>query len=115
MTLHGLFLVASGIIPEVVIDNDVDAEIDNEEAFIRMLKFTFLPQSLLSIQYFSLLDLGYARPAIAFIVINAPDSFDAEVVANSELVMQEYQSFTDEFLEPFQKMKILEQSLVSKM
>ena len=49
MTLHDLFLVASGIIPEVVIDNDVDAEIDNEEAFIRKLKFTFLPQSLLSI------------------------------------------------------------------
>ena len=37
MTLHDLFLVASGIIPEVVIDNDVDAEIDNEEAFIRKL------------------------------------------------------------------------------
>jgi len=88
MTLHDLFLVASGIIPEVVIDNDVDAEIDNEEAFIR-----------------------YARPAISFMILNAPDGFDAEVIANSELVMQEYQSFTDEFLEPFQKMKMLEQSL----
>jgi len=73
-----------------VIDNDVDAEVDNEEAFIR-----------------------YARPAIAFMILNAPDGFDAEVIANSELVMQEYQSFTDAFLEPFQKMKILEQSLVS--
>ena len=48
MTLHDLFLVASGIIPEVVIDNDVDAEIDNEEAFISMLNFPLLPQSLLS-------------------------------------------------------------------
>ena len=48
-------------------------------------------------------------------ILNAPDGFDAEVIANSELVMQEYQSFTDDFLEPFQKMKILEQSLVRKM
>ena len=68
-----------------------------------------------SFQYFSILNLGYARPAISFMILNAPDGFDAEVIANSELVMQEYQSFTDEFLEPFQKMKMLEQSLVSKM
>ena len=78
-----------------------------------MIKFTNTTKS--SFQHFFLFNLGYARPAIAFMIINAPDGFDAEVIANSELVMQEYQSFTDEFLEPFQKMKILEQSLVSKI
>ena len=76
------FQVASGVIPDTVIENDVPAEIDNDEAFNR-----------------------YAEPCVAFMVINAADDFEPDIVSHYNDIMKTYQSFTDEFLEPFNQMR----------
>ena len=79
--------VASGEIPDVVIANDIPAEIDNDEAFNR-----------------------YAKATIAFMVINTSENFLPEVIAENEKVMMDYQIYTDSFLNPFQQMRNLEHS-----
>ena len=79
--------VASGEIPDIVIENDVDAEVDNEEAFIR-----------------------YSRASVAFMVAAGYESFDSETVAEQLTIMNELLEFTDQFLLPFEELRLLEQS-----
>merc|ERR1712170_278765 len=79
--------VASGEIPDIVIENDVDAEVDNEEAFIR-----------------------YSTAAVAFMVAAGYESFDPETVAEQLNIMNGLLEFTDEFLLPFEEMRLLEQN-----
>ena len=79
--------VASGEIPDVVIQNDVDAEVDNEEAFVR-----------------------YSIPSVAFMVAAGYESFDPELVAEQLTIMNGLLDFTDQFLLPFEELRLLEQS-----
>lgn len=79
--------VASGEMPEVVIENDIDPEVDNEEAFNR-----------------------YAKASVAFMVTSIPDNFDPAIVEEHLSVLAELQAFTDSFLAPFQAMRLVETS-----
>ena len=79
--------VASGEIPDIVIEQDVDAEISNEEAFIR-----------------------YSKAAVAFMVTVKYDDFAPEIVEAQLNILAEYQQFTDEFLAPFEEMKFYEEN-----
>ena len=84
--------IASGEIPDLVISNDIDAEIDNDEAFNR-----------------------YAKLINAFMVIIAAGNFPPAVIDESRVEFQIYQNFTDSFLEPFDQMKEFEQSSVQNV
>ena len=79
--------VASGEIPDIVIQNDVDAEVDNEEAFAR-----------------------YSIASVAFMVAAGYESFDPELVAEQLTIMNGLLDFTDQFLLPFEELRLLEQS-----
>ena len=77
--------VASGELPDVVIERDVDAEVDGEEAYKR-----------------------YAEATIAFMVTNSFEDFAPEIVEEQLNKKQELEIFTDEFLRPFEEMRALE-------
>ncbi len=77
--------VASGVLPDIVVEQDVDAEVDNEEAFTR-----------------------YSEAAVAFMVTSRFEDFSAEIVGEQLIIMQQLQEFTDDFLRPFQEMRLFE-------
>merc|ERR1712051_368355 len=74
-----------GEFPVFVIERDVDAEVDGEEAYKR-----------------------YAEATIAFIVTNSFEDFAPEIVEEQLNKKQELEIFTDEFLRPFEEMRALE-------
>ncbi len=71
--------------PEVVIENDIDAEVSNEEAHRR-----------------------YAAAAVAFAVDQHAELFDAQTVSNQRQALGAMQAYTADYLEPFNQMKLLE-------
>jgi len=77
--------VASGELPEVVIERDIDPEVDGEEAYKR-----------------------YAEATVAFIITTSPEDFAPELVEDQLNIMRDLQTFTDAFLKPFEDMRALE-------
>jgi len=77
--------VASGELPDVVIERDVDAEVDGDEAYKR-----------------------YAEATVAFMVTNSHEDFTPEIVDGQMNIMRDLQTFTDAFLKPFEDMRALE-------
>ena len=84
--------VASGELPEVVIERDIDPEVDGEEAYKR-----------------------YAEATIAFIVTTRFEDFTPEVVEEQLGKMKELETFTNEFMRPFEDMRALETNEGSTM
>ena len=70
---------------EVVTDNDIDAEVSESEAYTR-----------------------YANPSVAFMVTQKQDLFDADVIYENFIKIEEIQAFTEWFLAPFREMKAME-------
>ena len=66
--------------PDIVTNQDLDAEVSNDEAFTR-----------------------YAIPSYSFMVLQKQDLFDASVIYDATLNMQDAQTFTDAFLAPFRE------------
>ncbi len=73
--------------PDVVIENDIDPEVDGEEAYKR-----------------------YAGAAASFMVSVQDDQFVSTVVDEAKATLKSYQDYTDDFLRPFQEMRLLEQN-----
>ena len=82
--------VASGVIPDTVIENDIDAEVDNEEAFRR-----------------------YAGAAVSFMVTSrgGESEFSTEIVEEQSEILETLKSYTKDFLVPFNNMRVLELDL----
>ena len=71
--------------PDIVTNNDIDAEVSNDEAFTR-----------------------YAIPSVSFMVLQQQDFFDASILYDYILNMEEAQAFTDSFLAPFREVNAME-------
>ncbi len=70
-----------------MVEDDIAPELSNEEAHTR-----------------------YAKAASAFMTFVQADHFDESIVEESKNMLKLYQDFTDDFLKPFQEMRLLEQN-----